>query len=43
LERFTELAGQLLRPPRNTLLKFLACVPAFRSRLDWRLSGLVDR
>jgi 2-polyprenyl-6-methoxyphenol hydroxylase-like FAD-dependent oxidoreductase len=44
-DRLTRLAtvGRQLRPLRNTLLKLLACVPAFRRRLAWRLSGLVYR
>ncbi|HEU0174220.1 MAG TPA: FAD-dependent oxidoreductase [Blastocatellia bacterium] len=44
-DRLTRLAivGGRLRPLRNTLLKFLACVPAFRRRLAWRLSGLAYR
>jgi 2-polyprenyl-6-methoxyphenol hydroxylase-like FAD-dependent oxidoreductase len=44
-DRLTRLAtvGRRLRPLRNTLLKFLACIPAFRRRLAWRLSGLVYR
>ncbi len=44
-DRLTRLAtvGRRLRPLRNTLLKFLACVPAFRRRLAWRLSGLAYR
>jgi 2-polyprenyl-6-methoxyphenol hydroxylase-like FAD-dependent oxidoreductase len=43
-DRLTRLAtvGRQLRPLRNTLLKLLACVPAFR-RFAWRLSGLVYR
>jgi 2-polyprenyl-6-methoxyphenol hydroxylase-like FAD-dependent oxidoreductase len=43
--RLTGLAtvGRRLRPLRNTLLKLLAYVPAFRRRLAWRLSGLVYR
>ncbi len=28
---------------RNTLLRFLACIPSFRRRLAWRLSGLAYR
>jgi 2-polyprenyl-6-methoxyphenol hydroxylase-like FAD-dependent oxidoreductase len=44
-DRLTRVAtvGRQLRPLRNTLLKLLACVPAFRRRLAWRLSGLVYR
>lgn len=44
-DRLTRLAtvGRRLRPLRNTLLKVLACVPAFRRQLAWRLSGLVYR
>jgi 2-polyprenyl-6-methoxyphenol hydroxylase-like FAD-dependent oxidoreductase len=44
-DRLTRLAtvGRGLRPLRNTLLKFLACIPAFRRQLAWRLSGLVYR
>ncbi|MGH7230936.1 MAG: FAD-dependent oxidoreductase [Nitrospiraceae bacterium] len=44
-ERLTRLAtvGRGLRPLRNTVLKLLACVPAFRRRLAWRLSGLAYR
>jgi 2-polyprenyl-6-methoxyphenol hydroxylase-like FAD-dependent oxidoreductase len=44
-DRLTRLAtvGRRLRPLRNTLLKLLAYVPAFRRRLAWRLSGLVYR
>jgi 2-polyprenyl-6-methoxyphenol hydroxylase-like FAD-dependent oxidoreductase len=44
-DRLTRLAtvGRQLRPLRNTLLRVLACVPAFRRRLAWRLSGLVYR
>src|SRR5215813_2389698 len=44
-DRLTGLAtvGRRLRPLRNTLLKLLAYVPAFRRRLAWRLSGLVYR
>jgi 2-polyprenyl-6-methoxyphenol hydroxylase-like FAD-dependent oxidoreductase len=44
-DRLTRLAtiGHRLRPLRNTMLKLLACVPAFRRRLAWRLSGLVYR
>jgi 2-polyprenyl-6-methoxyphenol hydroxylase-like FAD-dependent oxidoreductase len=44
-DRLTRLAtvGRRLRPLRNTLLRSLACVPAFRRRLAWRLSGLVYR
>jgi 2-polyprenyl-6-methoxyphenol hydroxylase-like FAD-dependent oxidoreductase len=42
-DQLTRLAtiGRRLRPLRNTLLKLLACVPGFRRRLAWRLSGLV--
>jgi len=32
-----------LRPLRNTLLRLLACIPSFRHRLAWRLSGLAYR
>ncbi len=44
-DRLTRLAtiGRGFRPLRNTLLKLLACVPAFRRQLAWRLSGLVYR
>ena len=44
-DRLTRLAtvGPRLRPLRNILLKSLACVPAFRRSLAWRLSGLVYR
>jgi 2-polyprenyl-6-methoxyphenol hydroxylase-like FAD-dependent oxidoreductase len=44
-DQLTRLAtvGRRLRPLRNTVLKLLACVPAFRRRLAWRLSGLVYR
>jgi 2-polyprenyl-6-methoxyphenol hydroxylase-like FAD-dependent oxidoreductase len=44
-DRLTRLAtvGRGLRPLRNTLLKLLARVPAFRRQLAWRLSGLVYR
>jgi 2-polyprenyl-6-methoxyphenol hydroxylase-like FAD-dependent oxidoreductase len=44
-DRLTRLAtvGRRLRPLRNTLLRSLASVPAFRRRLAWRLSGLVYR
>src|SRR5262249_20590029 len=43
--RLTRLAtaGRRLRPLRNTLLRLLARVPAFRHRLAWRLSGLAYR
>jgi 2-polyprenyl-6-methoxyphenol hydroxylase-like FAD-dependent oxidoreductase len=36
-------ARRWLRPLRNTLLRLLARVPAFRRRLAWRLSGLAYR
>ncbi len=44
-DRLTRLAtvDRGLRPVRNIVLKFLALVPAFRSQLAWRLSGLVYR
>jgi 2-polyprenyl-6-methoxyphenol hydroxylase-like FAD-dependent oxidoreductase len=44
-DRLTRLAtvSRRLRPLRNTLLQLLACVPVFRRRLAWRLSGLVYR
>lgn len=44
-DRLTRLAtvGRGLRPLRNTFLKLLARVPAFRRQLAWRLSGLVYR
>jgi 2-polyprenyl-6-methoxyphenol hydroxylase-like FAD-dependent oxidoreductase len=44
-DRLTRLAtvGQGLRPLRNTLLRVLAGLPAFRHQLAWRLSGLVYR
>jgi 2-polyprenyl-6-methoxyphenol hydroxylase-like FAD-dependent oxidoreductase len=44
-DRLTRLAtvGRTLRPLRNTLLRLLAHVPAFRHQLAWRLSGLVYR
>lgn len=44
-DRLTRLAtmDRGLRPLRNTLLRLLACVPAFRHQLAWRLSGLVYR
>ncbi|MBS0182592.1 MAG: hypothetical protein JSS39_09340 [Nitrospira sp.] len=35
--------GRGFRPLRNSLLKLLACVPAFRRELAWGLSGLVYR
>jgi 2-polyprenyl-6-methoxyphenol hydroxylase-like FAD-dependent oxidoreductase len=44
-DRLTRLAtvSRQLRPLRNILLKSLACVPTFRRRLAWRLSGLAYR
>ena len=44
-DRLTRLAtaSRRLRPLRNTLLRLLARVPAFRRRLAWRLSGLAYR
>ena len=44
-DRLTRLAtvGRGLRPLRNSLLKWLAHVPAVRRQLAWRLSGLVYR
>jgi len=44
-DRLTRLAtvGSRLRPLRNTLLSLLACIPSFRHRLAWRLSGLAYR
>lgn len=44
-DQLTRLAtvGRRLRPLRNTFLRLLACVPAFRRQLAWRLSGLVYR
>jgi 2-polyprenyl-6-methoxyphenol hydroxylase-like FAD-dependent oxidoreductase len=44
-DRLTRMAtvGPGLRPLRNTLLRVLASVPAFRRRLAWQLSGLVYR
>lgn len=44
-DRLTRLAtvGRGLRPLRNSLLKLLACLPAFRRELVWGLSGLVYR
>ncbi len=44
-DRLTRLAtvSRQLRPLRNTLLRFLACIPSFRRRLAWRLSGLAYR
>jgi 2-polyprenyl-6-methoxyphenol hydroxylase-like FAD-dependent oxidoreductase len=44
-DRLTRLAtvSRRLRPLRNSLLRLLARVPAFRRRLAWRLSGLVYR
>ena len=44
-DRLTRLAtvSRQLRPLRNILLRFLACIPSFRRRLAWRLSGLAYR
>jgi 2-polyprenyl-6-methoxyphenol hydroxylase-like FAD-dependent oxidoreductase len=44
-DRLTRLAtvGRGLRPLRNTSLKFLDLIPAFRRQRAWRLSGLVYR
>lgn len=44
-DRLTRLAtvSPGRRPLRNTFLKLLACIPAFRRQLAWRLSGLVYR
>ena len=44
-DRLTRLAtvSRQLRPLRNTLLRLLACIPSFRHRLAWRLSGLAYR
>lgn len=44
-DRLTRLAtvGRRLRLVRNSFLKLLSCVPAFRRQLAWRLSGLVYR
>ena len=44
-DRLTRLAtvSRQLRPQRNTLLRLLACIPSFRHRLAWRLSGLANR
>jgi len=44
-DRLTRMAtiGPGFRPLRNTLLRVLASVPAFRRRLAWQLSGLVYR
>jgi len=44
-DRLTRMAtvGPGLRPLRNTLLRVLASLPAFRRRLAWQLSGLVYR
>lgn len=44
-DRLTRLAtvGRRLRPLRNSFIGFLACIPAFRRQLAWRLSGLVYR
>jgi 2-polyprenyl-6-methoxyphenol hydroxylase-like FAD-dependent oxidoreductase len=44
-DRLTRMAtvGPGLRPLRNTLLRVVASVPAFRRRLAWQLSGLVYR
>ncbi len=43
--RLTRLATvpRLARPLRNLLLRTLGSIPAFRRRLAWRLSGLVNR
>lgn len=44
-DRLTRLATapRLLRPLRNLLLRLLSSIPAVRSNLAWRLSGLVYR
>ena len=44
-DRLTRLAtlSRGLRPLRNTFLRLLSGVPAFRRQLAWRLSGLVYR
>ena len=44
-DQLTRMAtvSRRLRPLRNILLKLLACVPAFRRRLAWQLSGLAYR
>ena len=44
-DRLTRLAtvSRHLRPLRNALLRFLACIPSFRRRLAWRLSSLAYR
>ena len=44
-DRLTRLAtvSRQLRSLRNTLLRLLACIPSFRHRLAWRLSGLAYR
>jgi 2-polyprenyl-6-methoxyphenol hydroxylase-like FAD-dependent oxidoreductase len=44
-DRLTRIAtvSPRLRPMRNTLLKLLAYLPAFRRRLAWQLSGLMYR
>jgi 2-polyprenyl-6-methoxyphenol hydroxylase-like FAD-dependent oxidoreductase len=44
-DRLTRLAtvGKRLRTTRNTFLRLLSRIPAFRRQLAWRLSGLVYR
>ena len=44
-DRLTRLAtvSPVVRPLRNTLLRFLSRIPSFRRELAWRLSGLVYR
>jgi 2-polyprenyl-6-methoxyphenol hydroxylase-like FAD-dependent oxidoreductase len=44
-DRLTRLATvpRSMRPVRNTLLRLLSHIPAYREELAWRLSGLVYR
>src|SRR5262249_15806065 len=44
-DSLTRLAtvGSRLGPLRNTLFRLLDCIPFFRHRLAWRLSGLAYR